>query len=106
MIRLCAIGIVIAVGCGRASDDKGSKPSPEVKEAAKEEGAADLEALARLKDELCACKDVACANAVADRLRAKSKEMDATYASSHNKSILHHAADTEMAAEECRMKLK
>jgi len=107
MTKLCVIGIVLAslAGCGKTSDDKAAT-SAEVKTSGKEEGAADLEALAKLKDELCACKDAACGSAVEEKLTAKSKEMDATYASSHNKNILHHAMETELAAKECLMKLK
>lgn len=108
MIKLSAIGIVfvIAVGCGRGSDDKGGKSNTEVKEAAKQEGAADLEAFAKLKDELCACKDATCGKAADDKLTAKRKEMEATYASSHNKSIMHYAMETELAAKQCLMSLK
>ena len=109
-MKWTTLGIVIALafGCGKSSDDKG-KPSAESaasKTTDNDEGQADLAALAKLKDELCACKDAACGSAVDDKLRAKSKEMDATYRDSHNKNILHHASETEMAAKECLFKLK
>jgi hypothetical protein len=98
MIKLCVIGIVLAsiAGCGKT----------DVTASGKDEGKADLEALAKLKDELCACKDAVCGRAVEEKLTAKTKEMDATYASSHNKNILHHAMETELAAKECLTNLK
>jgi hypothetical protein len=107
MTKLFAITLaaLLAIGCSR-SGDKSDKPAPESKAVANDEGAADLAALAKLKDELCACKDAACASALDDKLRAKSKEMDATYADSHNKNILHYAMETEMAARKCLDALK
>ena len=100
-----ALAVVLAVGCSR-SDDKSGKPNAESKTVSNEDGAADLAALGKLKDELCACKDKACGSAAYDKLRAKSKEMDATYADSHNKNILHHAMETEMAAHTCLEAIK
>ena len=110
MMKACALGIVLALaaGCGK-SDDKAAQKASSGDKATKapdDEGKADLDALAKLKDEMCACKDAACGKAVEDKLVAKRKEMDTTYADSHNKSIMHYAMETEMAAMKCRSELK
>jgi hypothetical protein len=105
MIKLggLCVSLVFAIGCGNAND-AGGKPGAESKPA--KEGAADLDALAKLKDELCACKDAACGDAVRTKLEAKLKSMDAEYASSRNKNIMHHAMEAQEAARECLYKLK
>ena len=99
MMKLIGLGLALtlAFACGNANE-AGSKPP--------KEGAADLDALAKLKDELCACTNAACGEPVEQNIDAKVKAMDAQYASSLNKNIMHHAAEAQMAARECLMKLK
>ena len=112
MVKACMIGLVLALaaGCGKSDDKAAQKAASGDKAPAKtspdDEGKADLDALAKLKDEMCACKDAACGKTVEDKLVAKRKEMDTTYADSHNKSIMHYAMETEMAAMKCRNELK
>ena len=106
-----AIGLALAcaLACSKTSDDKaktGAEPTTATKGKDSEDGKADLDALAKLKDEMCACKDKACGEAVDAKLAAKSKEMQTTYADSRNKNIMHYAMESEMAARECLMKLK
>jgi hypothetical protein len=109
MLRTCVIGIVLALAgtsCSKSDDNSKTTDKAAAAKPHDDEGKADLDALARLKDEMCACKDATCGKAVEEKLMAKRKEMDATYADSHNKSIMHYAMETEMAAMKCRNDLK
>jgi hypothetical protein len=91
------LALTLALGCGNANE-AGSKPQ--------KEGAADLDALAKLKDEVCACTTAACGEPIEQNIDAKVKAMHAQYASSFNKNIMHHAGEAQMAAMQCLMKLK
>jgi len=100
------LSFLAIAACAKKSDDAGGKTAGSGTSSAQKEGAADLEALAKLKDELCACKDRACGEAVREKIDAKTKAMDAEYASSRNKNIMHYASETQRAAMECLYKLK
>ena len=100
------LSFLAIAACAKKSDDAGGKTAGSGTSSAQKEGAADLEALAKLKDELCACKDRTCGNAVGETIDAKYKAMHVAYASSRNKSIMHYASETQRAAMECQFKLK
>ena len=90
MLRTCVIGIVLALAgtsCGK-SDDKTKTTDKAAAKPQDDEGKADLDALAKLKDEMCACKDATCGKAVEEKLAAKRKEMEANYRDTHNKRMM------------------
>jgi hypothetical protein len=111
MRKLCGfcLALAFAIGCGKDDGAKGKETAKETtkpKSSDDEEGAADLAALKKMKEELCACKDRACADPIRDKVDNKVKAMMKEYEGSLNKNILHYAMESQMAAIDCMMKLK
>lgn len=61
-LTLLAVALLAAAGCGNKSGDGGASAS------------AALAKMTELKNEMCACKDAACAESVSDKMTAWSQE--------------------------------